>query len=142
METLIFEKNKNIIPTLSHTRGVDFFINGISFDQKVAKSPTSEFKKDFGKNWKVEAIRNPVKVAEYLYRFQDEGRFGAEPRLFIVFLDEDVTPSQMDKIISATNLQKPLDVTFEFKHSKTGKQTYKTFCFVILLFNDDDKKDV
>ncbi|MBU0567698.1 hypothetical protein KJ693_10190, partial [bacterium] len=36
IETLIFEKNNNILPTLNHRRGVDFFINGISFDQKVA----------------------------------------------------------------------------------------------------------
>ena len=52
IETLIFEKNNNILPTLNHRRGVDFFINGISFDQKVAKSPTNEFKRDFGENWK------------------------------------------------------------------------------------------
>lgn len=32
IETLIFEKNNNILPTLSHRRGVDFFINGVSFD--------------------------------------------------------------------------------------------------------------
>ena len=37
IETLIFEKNNNILPTLNHRRGVDFFINGVSFDQKVAK---------------------------------------------------------------------------------------------------------
>ena len=45
IETLIFEKNENILPTLNHRRSVDFFINGISFDQKVAKSPTNEFQK-------------------------------------------------------------------------------------------------
>jgi hypothetical protein len=27
LETLIFDKNQNIIPTLQHNRGVDFFIN-------------------------------------------------------------------------------------------------------------------
>jgi len=37
IETLIFEKNGNILPTLNHRRGVDFFINGISFDQKWLK---------------------------------------------------------------------------------------------------------
>ena len=49
IETLIFEKNKNILPTLEHIRNVDFFINGFSYDQKVAKSPTKEFKTDYGK---------------------------------------------------------------------------------------------
>ncbi|WP_299189690.1 hypothetical protein [uncultured Campylobacter sp.] len=48
LESLIFLKNENIIPTLSNSRGVDFFINGISFDQKVSRSVTNEFKRDFG----------------------------------------------------------------------------------------------
>ena len=43
--TLIFEKNENIIPTFGHHRGLDFFIDGISYDQKVARSVTNEFKK-------------------------------------------------------------------------------------------------
>lgn len=74
IETLIFEKNENILPTLNHRKSVDFFINGISFDQKVAKSPTNEFKRDFKENWKEYAIKHPEKVAEYLYKYQDEGR--------------------------------------------------------------------
>jgi len=60
LESLIFLKNDNIIPTLAHTRGVDFFINGVSFDQKVSRSVTNEFKKDFGVDWKKEAINNPI----------------------------------------------------------------------------------
>ena len=35
IETLIFEKNSNILPTLNHSRGVDFFINGISNQYKM-----------------------------------------------------------------------------------------------------------
>ncbi|GAF95523.1 unnamed protein product, partial [marine sediment metagenome] len=71
IETLIFEKNNNILPTLSHRRGVDFFINGISFDQKVAKSPTSEFKRHFKDDWRKIAIEKPELVAKYLYEYQD-----------------------------------------------------------------------
>jgi glycine cleavage system protein P-like pyridoxal-binding family len=48
LETLLFEKNINIIPTLKHNKGTDFYIDGISFDQKVAKSPTQEFIKKYG----------------------------------------------------------------------------------------------
>jgi hypothetical protein len=71
IETLIFEKNNNILPTLSHRRGVDFFINGISFDQKVAKSPTNEFKRHFKGDWRKMAIKKPELVAEYLYKYPD-----------------------------------------------------------------------
>ncbi|GIJ93591.1 hypothetical protein CAPN002_08090 [Capnocytophaga stomatis] len=135
LETLVFLKNENIIPTLSHTRGVDFFINGESYDQKVAKSPTNEFKKDFGDHWKNFAINNPHKVAEYLYKYQDEGRFGASPRLFIVYLDEEISPVRIRKIISEINLETPLKVTFDFKHINGGIKTYQTEAFVILLYN-------
>jgi len=139
IETLIFEKNKNILPTLNHRRGVDFFINGISFDQKVAKSPTNEFKRDFGENWKDYAVQNPHKVAEYLYKYQDEGRFGADSRLLVVYLDEDVSIEKIANIIEKTDLENPLEINFEYTHNK-GKptekvKTYKVNCFIILLKN-------
>jgi hypothetical protein len=139
IETLIFEKNKNILPTLNHRRGVDFFINGISFDQKVAKSPTNEFKRAFGENWKDYAIQNPHKVAEYLYKYQDEGRFGADSRLLVVYLDEDVSIEKIAYIIEKTDLNNPLEINFEYTHNQ-GKPTekiksYKVNCFIILLKN-------
>lgn len=135
IETLIFEKNENILPTLNHRRSVDFFIDGISFDQKVAKSPTNEFKRDFKDDWKNYAIEHPEKVAEYLYKYQDEGRFGADSRLLVVYLDEDVTIERIAEIIQETNLEEPLDVTFEYNHKSQGTKSYRVNCFVVLLFN-------
>ncbi len=137
IETLIFEKNRNILPTLNHRRGVDFFINGISFDQKVAKSPTSEFKRNYGENWKEQAMNNPGKVAEYLYKYQDEGRFGADSRLLVVYLDEEVSIGKIAKTIEDTDLDNPLEITFKYTHNR-GKpteriKTYKVNCFIILL---------
>ncbi len=134
LETLIFNKNENIIPTLHHRQGIDFFIDGISFDQKVAKSPTNEFKRDFGDNWKDYAIKNPKTVAEYLYRFQDEGRFGSDPRLYIVYLDEDIPVIDLKKKIDDIDITRPLEVSFPFKHKIQGVKQYKTICFVILLY--------
>ncbi len=135
IETLIFEKNENILPTLNHRRSVDFFINGISFDQKVAKSPTNEFKRDFKEEWKNYAIENPEKVAEYLYKYQDEGRFGADSRLLVVYLDEDVAIERIAEIIDETNLEEPLEITFEYNHKNQETKTYRVSCFVILLYN-------
>ncbi len=133
IETLIFEKNENIVPTLNHISGVDFFINGVSFDQKVSKSPTKQFMKDYGDNWKQFAIQNPLKVAEYLYKFQDEGRFGADPRLYIVYLDEDIPVLDLKAKIDAIDITKPSEITFSYKHKNVGEKQYKTNCFVILL---------
>lgn len=135
IETLIFEKNENILPTLNHRRGVDFFIDGISFDQKVAKSPTNQFKTRFKDNWRQEAINNPALVAEYLYKYQDEGRFGADPRLLVVYLDEDISIQKIQEIIKQTDLNKPLEINFSFKHKVQGEKNYKVPCFVILLHN-------
>lgn len=135
IETLIFEKNNNILPTLDHRRGVDFFIDGVSFDQKVAKSPTNKFKKDFKDEWREVAIKKPGLVAEYLYRYQDEGRFGADPRLLVVYLDEDVSIDKIREIINKTDLRKPIEVNFTFKHKVQGEKNYKVPCFIILLHN-------
>ncbi|MFH3574713.1 hypothetical protein WAI05_20430, partial [Acinetobacter baumannii] len=100
LEVLIFEKDEDIIPTLGHSVGIDYFINGIPYDQKVARSPTKEFQKEFGTNWKEEAKKHPEKVAKYLYKYQDEGRFGADPRLFIVYLDEDISVAKIKERIN------------------------------------------
>jgi len=137
IETLIFEKNKNILPTLNHRRSVDFFINGTSFDQKVAKSPTAEFRRDFGEEWKQYAIDHPEKVAEYLYRYQDEGRFGADSRLLVVYLDEDVSIETIAQTIDDIDLQEPIEVTFDYDHKTQGTKTYKVNCFIILLSNGE-----
>ena len=116
-----------------------FFIDGISFDQKVSKSPTKEFKREFGKNWKQKAIKHPEKVAEYLYKYQDEGRFGADSRLLVVYLDEDVSIEKISDKIANTDLKTPLEINFNYTHNK-GKPTekigtYKVNCFIILLHN-------
>lgn len=135
IETLIFEKNNNILPTLNHRRGVDFFINGISFDQKVAKSPTNEFKRHFKDEWREVAIKKPELVAEYLYKYQDEGRFGADPRLLVVYIDEDVSIDKIREIINKTDLNNPVEINFTYKHKNLGEKNYKVPCFVILLHN-------
>lgn len=134
IETLIFERNDNIIPTLGHNRGVDFFINWVSFDQKVAKSPTNEFKRDFGENWKQYAKEHPEVVWRYLYQYQDEGRFWSWPRLYVVYLDEDITPFRIKEVINWIDLNKPLSISFDYWHQSTWLNTYQTQCFVILLY--------
>lgn len=135
IETLIFEKNDNILPTLNHRRGVDFFINGISFDQKVAKSPTNQFKRRFKDNWREEAIKRPGLVAEYLYKYQDEGRFGDNPRLLVVYIDENVSIDKIKETIDNTDINNPIEINFTYKHKVQGEKTYKVPCFVILLCN-------
>lgn len=138
IETLIFEKNKNILPTLNHRRGVDFFINGQSFDQKVAKSPTNEFKKKYKDTWLKKAIENPKIVAQYLYKYQDEGRFGADSRLLIVYLNEDIKVDRIKYIIDNFDLSKPVEIGFSYNHKTQGNKSYKVSCYIILLYNEEE----
>ena len=139
LETLIFESNDNIIPTLNHRRWVDFFVDWLSFDQKVSRSVTNEFKKNHWEDWKQEAINNPSKVAEYLYKYQDEWRFWADERLLIVYLDENVSVNKIKQIIEETNLDTPLEINFSYTHSKWKPnetiKNYKVNCFCILLYS-------
>lgn len=136
LETLIFLDNKNICPTLGHSRKADFFINGIKYDQKVAKSPTNQFKRAYGERWKEEAISNPAVVAKFLYQYQDEGRFDADPRLLIVYLDENVSPGRIKAAIHESDLTNPISIQFEFNHRAQGIQNYNTQCFVVLLHDN------
>ncbi len=136
LETLIFDKNPDIMPTFTNSLNVDFFINGYSFDQKVSRSCTKQFVEDYGENWKEIASQNPSKVAEYLYRLQDEGRFDADPRLYIVYLDEDISILDLKHKIQEIDFSTPLEITFDYNSGKgTNKKiiTYKTRCFVIML---------
>jgi len=133
IEYLIFESYEDIIPTFSHRKRVDFFINGYAYDQKVSRSVTKQFIRDYWPNWKQEALENPEKVVEYLYKYQDEGRFWADRRLYVVFLDEDVDLDQIENQIKSVDFSQPLKIEFSFEHKDFWKKIYKTEAFIILL---------
>lgn len=135
IETLIFNSSEVILPTLGHRRGVDFFINGVSFDQKVSNSVTGEFMKKYGDNYRQRAIENPQEVAEYLYMYQDEGRFDANPRLLVAYLDEDIDSQRIEEIIGATDFSHPMQISFTYKHERVGTKTYSVQAILILLHN-------
>lgn len=132
----IFENNINILPTLSHHKGVDFFIikDNISqkWDQKVSKSVTTQFQKNYGDTWKDVAIQKPEEVAKYLYQYQDPGRFGADNRILVVYLNDDIDINNIKK--TDLILVNPHKIEFEYKHSKTDIKKYNVECFIILLY--------
>ena len=127
IEYIIYTKIDNLIPTLHHSKGVDFYINGVSYDQKVAKSPTKQFKNDYSGNWKNKAKEKPELVAKYLYELQDEGRFGDEPRLLIVYLEDFYDLNIIEKSLNSVSLEK-IELSFNFNDNE-----YQTSCYVILI---------
>lgn len=136
IEYLIIENNSNIIPTLKHSRGVDFYINGYPYDQKVSKSVTKQFKDNFGDSWKDVAIKKPEIVAEYLYKYQDDQRFGYEPRLLVVNIDENIDNEDIIKCVKKVDFQKPIKLNFQYVHPNNIIKEYITECYIVLLYKN------
>lgn len=135
IEYLIFNNCEDIIPTLSNSKGVDFYINGEPFDQKVARSVSRPFIETYGEDYKEVAIQHPELVAEILYKYQDEERFGYEPRLLIVYIDSDLTNEDIENSLQNVNFNNPMEISFEYEHLDGRVMSYETYCYIILLHN-------
>lgn len=134
IENLIFQ-NENVIPTLGNNKGVDFYINGVPYDQKVGKSVGKAFINQYGENYRSIAIACPDLVAKSLYEHQDEERFGDEARLLIVYLDNNISANDIKAQISEIDFSAPYEITFDYKHSNNIVISHRTQCFVVLLHN-------
>lgn len=134
IESLIVYYNDNVIPTFKHNRGLDFYINGEPFDQKVSRSVGNAFIDTYGERYYRVAIKEPELVAISLYENQDEERFGYEPRLLIVYLDDiDMSNESIEESIMKTDLSEPVHIEFEYRHSNHEIVRYKTYCYVLIL---------
>jgi len=137
IEYLIFGSSIDVIPTFSHRGGIDFYINGIGFDQKVSRSVTNQFKKEYGDNWRDVAIENPYEVCRYLMMYGDEARFSNVPRLFVVDIDGNYELDGIEKIIRNINFDSPRDVDYVYNHKSTGDKNYVCPVICILLTNQE-----
>lgn len=135
IESLIVRHNPNIIPTFRHTRGVDFYINGEPFDQKVSRSVGKAFIDEYGDNAYNIAINYPHLLAKSLYENQDEERFDDVPRLYVVYLDNNIQSEIIEQCICNTDFNVPMDIEFNYIHSNHEIITHRTNCFVLLLHN-------
>lgn len=133
IEYLIFANSNEVIPTFGNSRGIDFYINGEPFDQKVGRSVGRAFIEEYGENYREIAINNPDLVAISLYENQDEERFGYEPRLLIAYLDSDLTTEDVENSLAEIDFRQPLEIEFEYHFSNGETTLFKTYCYVILL---------
>jgi hypothetical protein len=76
----IISTHPRVIPTLKNIKGVDLFFDGQPFDLKITYMPK-------GYSNPQEAIKEPRKLALWLYENQGAQRFGADNRLFVVLHD-------------------------------------------------------
>lgn len=135
IESLIVYHNDNIIPTFRHNRGLDFYINGEPFDQKVSRSVGKAFIADYDEDYYDVAINHPESVAISLYENQDEERFDDDPRLYVVYLDSDISTESIEHSIIETNFEEPMRIEFYYTHSNRERIKHRTYCYVLLLHN-------
>lgn len=138
IEFLVFENNEGVIPTFGNKKGLDFIINGVGFDQKVSKSVGKAFKikmEKEAKDWKAEALLHPELVAKSLYENQQKDRFGTEPRLLVISLndDEEIDFSHIKKTVSNLDVSNTIKLEFEFKNLDKTISFYNTEALVLFI---------
>jgi len=131
LEYLIFNADEDIIPTFSHRGGIDYYIHGIGFDQKVSRSVTNQFMDYYGESWRDVALSEPHIVSKYLMELGDESRFSNVPRFFIIDVDGSYDLEGIEDKVRGISFEDPQNVTYTYNHSSTGVKEYS--CPVICL---------
>ena len=93
-----------------------------------------DFITQYGDSYREIAINNPELVAKSLYEHQDGERFDAEPRLYIVYLDDNISNEQIEKLLSNIDFNKPYPIEFDYYHANVLEH-HTTHCFIVLLHN-------
>lgn len=136
LEYLIFNSDEEIIPTFSHRGGIDFFINGFGYDQKVSRSVTNQFMEKYGESWRDQAIQNPEEVAKFLMELGDESRFSNVPRLFVIDVDGSYELDGVEEMVGKIDFRTPKNVNYTYKH-KSGIKNYSCPVLCLLLTTND-----
>jgi len=135
--TLLIEEHisqhPRVIPTLKNIKGIDIFVGNQPFDLKTTYLP---------RNYDIEgAIKNPKKLAVWMYENQGAQRFGADNRLFVVLIDTrnpqdswklkrdfDLIFSKIDEFFAKEKVTPADEVVFSF-----GRKTFTAISKVLLI---------
>jgi hypothetical protein len=122
-----------VVPTIKTIKGIDVFFDGQPFDLKVTYLP-----REYNP---IEAIKNPHKLAIWLYENQGAQRFGADNRLFVILLDKDnpekgwelkrdfaLVFKKIDNFFNRERVSKKDEIVFSF-----GRKTYTTITKVLII---------
>lgn len=120
IEYEIFKNNDNIFPTLKNSAGVDYFLDGVPFDQKVSSGLGRSFISEFDSEEEAvsAALTNPDKLALSLFENQDVSRLETTNlnRLYVIFLDGGLPDNIKFKSLSVSKLK---SYNLKFKLNKT-----------------------
>jgi len=122
-----------VVPTLKNIKGIDIFFDGQPFDLKVTYLP-----REYNP---IDAVRNPSKLAVWMYENQGAQRFGADNRLFIVLLDKnnperswelkrdfDLVFQKIDDFLDRERVSKEDEIVFTF-----GRKTYTAVAKILII---------
>jgi hypothetical protein len=135
VEYLMFKSDEDIIPTFSHRGGIDFYIHGLGFDQKVSRSVTNQFMDKHGEDWRTKALENPFEVAEFLMVLGDEARFSNVPRLFVIDVDGSYELDGIEEQVRLIEFDSPTNVNYTYQHKSTGPKQYSCPVICLMLTN-------
>lgn len=124
-----------VIPTIKNIKGIDIFFDGQPFDLKITYLP-----RDYDSN-QDDVIKNPKKLAVWLYENQGEQRFGSDNRLFVVLLDKkniekswelkrdfDFVFKKIDEFLSRGKVSKEDEIVFSYK-----RKTYTALTKILII---------
>ena len=122
-----------VIPTLKNIKGIDIFFDGQPFDLKVTYLP-----RDYDP---IYAVKNPKKLAIWMYENQGAQRFGADNRFFVVLLEKEnpqrswelkrdfaLVFQKIDNFFGKETVSKDDEIVFTF-----GKKTYTAVTKVLII---------
>lgn len=126
LEFIMFETKEEIFPTLIEIKGVDFFYDGVPYDQKVTFG-LGAFEKQF--KTQIEAFnaakKNPKLVLETLFKDQDFTRFNSSNtmnRVLFSFTDLRITPENIRLAIKKLDLNSPFNLTVDFVNKQMNNK--------------------
>jgi hypothetical protein len=125
--------HKKVIPTIKNIKGIDIFFDNQPFDLKITYLP-----REYNA---IDALKNPIKLAIWLYENQGVQRFGADNRLFVVLLDKNnpekswelkrdfnLVFKKIDNFFNKETVSKRDEIVFTF-----GRKTYTTVTKVLII---------
>jgi hypothetical protein len=138
--TVLIEEHISTHPKVIHTikniKGIGIFFDGQPFDLKVTYLPR--------KYNPEEAVKNPVKLAVWLYQNQGAQRFGADNRLFVVLSDKNnpeerwklkrnfpLVFKEIDNFFNNEKVSQEDEIVFKFR-----RKTYTAVTKVLIITNE------
>lgn len=130
-------EHDNVVPTLKKKKGIDLFFRGQPFDLKTTKLPRGF---DLAR-----AKKAPRDLLVALYEQQGAERFGADPRMYVVLVDEanqdeswklkrdtDFVFPRIDEYLGTEQVSEVDEVVFEY-----GGQTHTTVAKLMLFVREN-----